>query len=421
MNRSSLTAKETLQRCLPNFISRAESIGKAHVQWYQCLLNNFFYKVADWDKKELRDDGHGSIFNVEFSKDGRVLVSACEDKSISLFDPFSYKNIATVKHAHSDCINCIRFINLRTFATCSDDKTVAIWDIRRLDRVLNTLKGHSSWVKSIEYNEASCQVLSSAFDDTVRAWDINCYNSEDCSIKGDVVLNLSALVRIKLSPDWSKLFLTTTSGLGIIVIHDLNLDTISNDLKNLDSINSSSSSPSSLSSQAMKRRENRLEIIREFPSKAKPGCISSIDVHPYGWCILSRYSDIHGRWEWSCVHDIQDHHLGGCNSNCQHPSSILTHFISEPNVGRGYIKELCFNSDGRLLSSPFGNGLRLLAFDSGCNELSDCVPRRPAELTEIKTLIGHKAVVLTSAFSPSFPLLASGCLDGRVCFYLPKL
>ena len=55
----------------------------------------------------------------------------------------------TIEGAHTDCVNCVRsvlilgistyftiynivhrFLDCRTFATCSDDTTVALWDVR---------------------------------------------------------------------------------------------------------------------------------------------------------------------------------------------------------------------------------------------------------------------------------------------------
>lgn len=65
------------------------------------------------------------------------------------------------------------------------------------------------------------------------------------------------------------------------------------------------------------------------------------------------------------------------------PSRLL-HFIQEPNVGRGFIKELSFSHDGRLLSSPFAFGIRLLAFNSTCSELSDCEPEQAVQLHEVQ-------------------------------------
>ena len=90
-------------------------------------------------------------------------------------------------------------------------------------------------------------------------------------------------------------------------------------------------------------------------------------------------------------------------------------------MARGYIKEHCFSSDGRIICSPFGNSARILSFSPECDELSSCVHDTPSELCDLKTLISHKHAVVTCRFSPTHLLLSMGCLGGKVSFYQPKL
>ena len=49
--------------------------------------------------------------------------AACERKCFILFDPTTKKQVSEVKNAHDDCVNCIRFLDNRLLATCSDDTT----------------------------------------------------------------------------------------------------------------------------------------------------------------------------------------------------------------------------------------------------------------------------------------------------------
>ena len=167
------------------------------------------------------------------------------------------------------------------------------------------MKGHHGWVKSIDYDQTSNQLITSAFDDTVLLWDIN-KRSSDGAVKGTVAFKLAALVRTKLSCDSTQMFLTTTSGLGIIAIHNLKIDQLHEDCKSIDF------QVKSTDKEITRRAVNRVELIRRFSGKRGAGCISSIDVHPYGWCILSRYSDVYGRSEWTTVHDTEDFRQGGC-------------------------------------------------------------------------------------------------------------
>ena len=99
----------------------------------------------------------------------------------------------------------------------------------------------------------------------------------------------------------------------------------------------------------------------------------------------------------------------------------MTHFIPEANVGRGFIKEISFSNDGRVIASPFGFGIRLFAFDPYCNELCDCVPRQPVRLYEVTSNMSHGIEVVSTKFSPTHNLLVSGCLNGKIDFHQPVL
>lgn len=100
----------------------------------------------------------------------------------------------------------------------------------------------------------------------------------------------------------------------------------------------------------------------------------------------------------------------------------LTHFIEEANVGRGFIKELCYSNDGRIICSPFSHGVRMLSFSPKCDELSTLQPKLPGvKLHEIGTNVSHSNIVLCTKFSPVHPLLVSGCLSGRIVWYQPRV
>ena len=66
-----------------------------------------------------------------------------------------------------------RFLDTRVFATCSDDTMVALWDARYIKSRLRTLKGHSNWVKNIEFSYRENCLVTSGFDGAIYLWDIN--------------------------------------------------------------------------------------------------------------------------------------------------------------------------------------------------------------------------------------------------------
>ena len=99
----------------------------------------------------------------------------------------------------------------------------------------------------------------------------------------------------------------------------------------------------------------------------------------------------------------------------------LVGYAEECNVGRGFIKEVGFNADGRLICSPFGFGVRLFGFDSKCHELCDCVPSSPVKLYEVTCSLAHGNCVVATKFSPTQNMIVSGCLDGKIAFHQPVL
>jgi len=66
-----------------------------------------------------------------------------------------------------------RFLDSRMLATCSDDTTIALWDVRNLKESIRVLRGHCNWVKSIEYSVNDNLLISSGFDGQIYTWNIN--------------------------------------------------------------------------------------------------------------------------------------------------------------------------------------------------------------------------------------------------------
>lgn len=313
---------------------------------------------------------------------------------------------------------------------------------------------------------------------------------------------MSSLLRMRLTHDGTKMIVGTSDGY-LMVIHDLDLSTLATDLgdfpvdhyRMMQQNFSCGFDMGSWFNNLFTARRNRVELISDFPRDNRKGQISSVQIHPYNWCVLSRNTSRNEFSEWTCVHDIQDwvkpnefmeiyrtddarsrqrqesdqlqaevqvsatgnrpssssynHQLiiiscqigsGSARTTILEPSrdyreiahgSVsrvyknlprLTHYIKEANVKPGFIKELCFSSDGRVICSPYEFGYRLLTFNPQCKELCDCDETEfPKELTEVKKILTHPDYVLVTKFNPVHCQIASGCLTGRVCFSQPIL
>lgn len=120
-----------------------------------------------------------------------------------------------------------RFLDGRMFATCSDDTTIALWDVRNLKKKIRSLLGHSNWVKNIEFSVKDKLLVTSGLDGSIYTWDINSYT--EFNLVYQRVFHASGLMRCRLSPDARQMVMCTTGGL-LVIIHDLNLSTLAKDL-----------------------------------------------------------------------------------------------------------------------------------------------------------------------------------------------
>ncbi|CAK1583823.1 unnamed protein product [Parnassius mnemosyne] len=240
--------------------------------------------IASWDCEQANDVPTGGVFNLEFSPEGSLLVAACEKKSIQIFDPLTHRRIHSVNGAHSDCVNCVKFLDGRMFATCSDDATIALWDIRNLKKKICSLLGHSNWVKNIEFSVKDKLLVTSGLDGSIYTWDINSYT--EYNVVHHRVFHASGLMRCRLSPDARQMVMCTTGGL-LVIIHNLNLSTLARDLHgfkpNLYRLMQMSQQLIPIAAMYdhlfdSERRENRVEFVSDFPERNDAEVVSALQV-----------------------------------------------------------------------------------------------------------------------------------------------
>lgn len=96
-----------------------------------------------------------------------------------------------------------------------------------MKKVIRRLRGHSNWVKNIEYAKEEGLLVTSGFDGSIFTWDINSYTEE--GLVYEKVFHTSGLMRCRLTPKADRLVISTTGGY-LIIVHDLDLKTLALDL-----------------------------------------------------------------------------------------------------------------------------------------------------------------------------------------------
>jgi histone-binding protein RBBP4 len=77
---------------------------------------------------------------------------------------------------HTEAVNCLAFNPTSEYiiATGSNDKSVALWDLRKMDSTIHVLEGHDKSVTSLAWHPSEVSILGSASNDRrVIVWDIS--------------------------------------------------------------------------------------------------------------------------------------------------------------------------------------------------------------------------------------------------------
>jgi WD40 repeat protein len=116
--------------------------------------------------------GHsGPAWAVAFSPDGRRAVSACDDRTLKVWDLETGRELRTLA-GHSSFVSGVAVSpDGRRAVSTSDDHTLKVWDLET-GRELRTLAGHSGGVNGVAVSPDGRRAVSASDDHTLKVWDL---------------------------------------------------------------------------------------------------------------------------------------------------------------------------------------------------------------------------------------------------------
>lgn len=110
------------------------------------------------------------ISDVAWSSDSRLLVTASDDKTLKIWELASGKCLKTLKGHSNYVFSCNFNPQSNLIVSGSFDESVRIWDVRT-GKCLKTLPAHSDPVSAVHFNRDGSLVVSSSYDGLCRIWD----------------------------------------------------------------------------------------------------------------------------------------------------------------------------------------------------------------------------------------------------------
>lgn len=121
----------------------------------------------------------GWVFSVDFSPNGRYLISGGSEGNLVLWDVETGQPVGESWKAHEEAVWAVSFSpDGHYVASGSHDGALIIWDVETGTQLAEPWRGHYLSVRSLAFFGSGAYLLSGATDTTLRLWSVNVHNTD---------------------------------------------------------------------------------------------------------------------------------------------------------------------------------------------------------------------------------------------------
>jgi WD40 repeat protein len=179
-------------------IKVGKTLQKQHK--YDKEVTNALQELLNRKSERNRLEGHDSVVtSVNFSPDGKTLVSGSGDKTIKLWNVETGQEIRTLK-GHDSVVSSVNFSpDGKTLVSGSWDNTIKLWNVET-GKEIRTFKGHDELVTSVNFSPDGKTLVSGSWDKTIKLWNVET-GQEIRTLKG----HDNSVISVNFSPDGKTL------------------------------------------------------------------------------------------------------------------------------------------------------------------------------------------------------------------------
>ncbi len=179
------------------------------------------------------DEQHDGVFATCFSSNGEKLLTVSHNRTIAIW-PINSRT-SPIKIATQGDIHCPAVFNPNSeIVAFASDNELYLFDVVN-EMIIDTLNGHTDWIKAIAFSSDGEQLVSSSYDHKIVIWDVksgSIIRKVECPFTGDMVsFILSTDANYLITDSWMYSQETSEKFENLIKIWDVKSGMLINTLK----------------------------------------------------------------------------------------------------------------------------------------------------------------------------------------------